>query len=112
MAGLTPEEEDALKLFAHAMQESFPHRVGSMQLFGSKARGDATKFSDVDVLVILDNATWEDRRSVSRISSAVLLETGVDLSAKTFTPQQLAEMKRQRSMFWQTSEPDLRPIEP
>ena len=84
----------------------------TLQLFGSKARGDATKFSDVDVLVILDDATWEDRRSVSRITSDVLLETGVDLSAKTFSPNQLDEMKRQRSMFWQTIESDLRPIEP
>ena len=44
---------------------------------------------------------------VSSITADILLETGVLLSPKTFSPEQLAAMKEQRAMFWQAIEPDL-----
>lgn len=110
MNDITPEEHHALELFATRLRQEFPGRLGSLRLFGSKARGEATKFSDLDVLVILDNATWQDRRIVSRLTSRILLETEVVISPKTFSPEQFETMKQHRSMFWQSIEPDLIPL--
>ena len=111
MTELTTKEEEALRRFARLIRERFAGRLGSLQLFGSKARGDATKYSDIDVLVIVDEATWRDRHAASSVSSAVLVESGIDISARVFSPQQIEQMKRRRSVFWQTVAPDLRPIE-
>lgn len=107
MAGLTKREKEALEMLKEKLTQEFGERLDSTQLFGSKARGDAVKHSDVDVLVVLKDATWRDRRSVSHLSAEVLFDVGVLLSAKTFSPDQIEEMRRERSMFWQAIEPDL-----
>lgn len=110
MAGLTTKDKEALALFKHKLQAEFGERLDSTQLFGSKARGEATKHSDVDVLVILKDATWRDRSHVSDLSFRVLLASDVVLSTKTFSPEQFEEMKRDRSMFWQSISPDIVPL--
>lgn len=110
MAGLTPHDHQALRIFTERLHQTFPGRLQSLQLFGSKARGEATKFSDVDVLVIVQNATSKDRHAVSRLTAEVLLETGIVISPKTFSPQQLATLQRERSMFWQSIQPNLVPL--
>lgn len=110
MAKLTPNDRKALRLFAERLRAAYPRQIEDVRLFGSKARGDATKYSDVDVLVVLKRGDWRDRRRVSGISAAVLLETGVVLSAKMFTREQFDRMKARRSVFWQTIQPDLTPV--
>lgn len=107
MTGITTTEKRALRQFKKGLLDTFGDRVVSVHLFGSKARGDATEESDTDVLVILHDALWQDRRTVNHLSVDVMLETGVLLSAKTFTPKQMAEMQHNRAMFWQSIEPDL-----
>lgn len=107
MAGLTKKEKEALGLFKEKLVAEFGERLDSTQLFGSKARGDAAKHSDVDVLVVLKDATWRDRHRVSVFASRVLLVTGVLLSTKVFSPEQMGQMERQRSVFWQSIKPDL-----
>lgn len=110
MAGLTKNEEEALKLFKEKLLANFNDRIDSTQLFGSKARGDAQKHSDVDVLVVIKDATWKDRLKVSALSADVLLETEAFITTKTFSPEQMQEMKEHRAAFWQNIEPDLIPL--
>lgn len=110
MAGLTIKDKEALKLFKEKLMLEFADQVDSVQLFGSKARGEATKFSDVDVLVVLKDSRGANRRRVSSITSRVLTDTGVFLSPVTLSPQQLKELQDHRSMFWQAIGPDLQKV--
>lgn len=110
MASLTATEKKALKLFTERLHEAFPERVQELQLFGSKARGDASKYSDVDVLVVLKDRDGRTRRRVSSITADILLETGVVLSPKTLSRIQFEQMKGRRSMFWQSIQHDLTPL--
>lgn len=103
----TPTEREVLQQFKRQLEAAFADRVESLQLFGSKARGDATKFSDVDVLIILEHATPADRRTISALTADILTETGVLLSPKTFSPEQFVKLKQDRTAFWQTIQPDL-----
>lgn len=49
-----------------------------MILFGSRARGDATRYSDIDVLVILDKSSGgQDYEYVSDCAWAVDFEHGI-----------------------------------
>lgn len=107
MAGLTKREKEALEMLKEKLTQEFGERLDSTQLFGSKARGDAVKHSDVDVLVVIRNMTWQDRHKVSALASRVLLATGVLLSTKAFSPEQMEQMERQRSVFWQSIKSDL-----
>lgn len=107
MAGLTDKEKEALRLFKKQLEQEFSDQIQSIQLFGSKARGDATKFSDIDILVVMPKANFERGLKVHDAMFKTLLKTGVVLSPKVFTPAQVDDMRASHSVFWQSVEPDL-----
>ncbi len=49
-----------MKKFLHALNETFTNRVWFVGLQGSHGRGEATKTSDIDIVVILDELTSLD----------------------------------------------------
>lgn len=97
MAGLTNKEKEALKLFKEKLVAEFGNRLDSARLFGSKARGDAAKFSDVDVLVVLDipHARLDVRSRVYRLANDILIDHDVDLS-----PKVLGKVDYQKLRSW------------
>lgn len=95
MVGLTKKEKEALALFKQRVLEAFPDQVDSIQLFGSKARGDAAKFSDIDVLIRLaqDRADLATRSRVYRIASDVLFDREIDISPKILGRQDYERLR-------------------
>jgi len=73
-----------LEKFKKLVAERVP--LQSMILFGSHARGDSERYSDVDVLVILDDtASEKDREAVSNCAWEVGFEKGIILIPVVFT---------------------------
>ncbi|MBR2957885.1 MAG: nucleotidyltransferase domain-containing protein [Clostridia bacterium] len=56
-----------LNLFLKALDNTFGERVWFVGLQGSYARGEATKTSDIDTVVILDEVSAEDIRAYNTI---------------------------------------------
>jgi len=71
---LSPLEEKAARDFSLRVREKFGPRVVDMRIFGSRARRDAREESDMDIWVLLDVASLEDRGAVSDIAVDVHLE--------------------------------------
>ncbi len=60
---LNKEETEVLGQFKRRVQEQFPGELVNMLVFASKARGDATQESDIDLIVIFgEKATVLIRR--------------------------------------------------
>jgi predicted nucleotidyltransferase len=59
-------------------------------MYGSQARGDATKYSDIDLVIILTSLDETTRRSVSDVTWEVGFDAGKVISAMITTD---AEMK-------------------
>lgn len=38
-------------------------------MFGSKVRGNDNKDSDIDILIVLNNLTWEIKKSISELAA-------------------------------------------
>jgi predicted nucleotidyltransferase len=72
----------AERLWTH-LRKQYGSKVLRVILYGSHARGSATSESDVDVLVVVDDALdpWEVRRSLDGVLLDILLEKGCLVSA-------------------------------
>jgi predicted nucleotidyltransferase len=82
----------ALKL-ARKVRERIAAELGQpikVIMYGSQARGDATKYSDVDLLVILPSVNEQWRKLISDITWEVGFDAGKVISA---IPTTEAEMK-------------------
>lgn len=54
-------------------------------MFGSKARGDWTKYSDVDILLITTDDKWKFRQPFSVIISNIALKYDVELDIRVIS---------------------------
>ena len=72
---LSPLEERALAAFVGSVRARFGERVAAVVLFGSRARGEGHAESDLDVLVLIQGLTRDDRRTVIDLAYDVELAT-------------------------------------
>jgi predicted nucleotidyltransferase len=91
---LTPQEQAAVHNFVQAVQVNYPDQVEQVVLFGSKARGDATPESDIDVLVVLRDNDWRLRDAMRTLGARVSLEHDVLLSIRAVSADKWTELAR------------------
>ncbi|MCI0551692.1 MAG: nucleotidyltransferase domain-containing protein [Anaerolineae bacterium] len=77
---LQPNEREALRTFIRQIRADYPKQVVQTILFGSKARGDSTPDSDIDVLVILKEEDGPIRNQILTIASRISLDYNVLLN--------------------------------
>lgn len=98
---LTPSDAQALAVFANRLREDLREHVVDIRLFGSKARGDATPESDIDVLVVvsagLDRRRLQDQ--VVDLAFDVNLAHDVYISPRVVTEDALTDELELRSSF-------------
>ena len=69
IATLTPDEREAIKEFSRLLREQLGTTVKEIILFGSKARGDSEKYSDIDILIVLDEVSWDIKKAISELAA-------------------------------------------
>lgn len=72
--GRLPEAERRdIEAFRDTLRAEFGPRLLDIRLFGSKARGTWHEESDIDVLVLIEDCSWDDRQKVVRTASSISL---------------------------------------
>ncbi len=90
---LSEKEARALVRLEHWLHTTMPDQVERLILFGSKARGDAHPESDVDVALVLREATHERRARVQDFTVDLMLEEEpVDLTAIVYDHTELQHL--------------------
>lgn len=100
MENLAPNELAALRKLKGSLARDF--RLVELRLFGSKARGDSDKESDIDVLVVLENCDWETEKAVSRLCFDINLEYGVLLVPVLYSRAEYQSDLTRVTPFYQT----------
>ena len=68
-------------------------------VYGSRARGDATQDSDLDVLLIVDSYTRAERETISGCACATSLENGILLQSVVMTRAEFEDSPMRSSLF-------------
>lgn len=98
---LTPSEEHALVDFCARVRERFGARVRELRLFGSRARGDAHPDSDIDVCVVIDALTWQEKRDVDGITAEILDVHDVVLAPFLLSTEHMDLLRRRERLIAQ-----------
>ena len=103
---LSSDERALLERFAGLLQARLGQGLHAVWLFGSRARGEtpAHEDSDVDVLVLVDDDSWEGKRLVHRAFDDAaqelgLVRVGIGFSVHIHNPEWLRGRRAIRSFF-------------
>jgi len=100
MDNLKDNERLALAKLKQALARDF--RLIDLRLYGSKARGDSQKESDLDVLIVLEDCNWAIRKAVSALCFDLDLEFHVVISPVIYTRARLDSPLTRVTPFFQT----------
>ncbi|MCM8779119.1 MAG: nucleotidyltransferase domain-containing protein [Candidatus Omnitrophica bacterium] len=98
---LNRKERIALEDFRKRIERQLRGKVISIKLFGSKARGDFRKDSDLDVLVVLKGNEHNLRDRIYDIVTEVLLEYDVYISVKVYFEDEFKYLNSLPTIFMQ-----------
>ena len=82
LKNLSAVERTAMLDFLARNYSAYGGQIQRAMLFGSKARGEATADSDIDILLIVADETWQFRDEICIISADVSLKYDVLLDAR------------------------------
>jgi uncharacterized protein len=107
---LQANEQAALQDFVAHLWQQGQGRVVSAWLFGSKARGDFEPDSDLDLLIVLEDADWIIRDGIHLLAARVSLEHDVLINTHILGRVEWDRMERQRATLWRQVRRDGLPL--
>lgn len=63
---LSAADQECTETFTHSLRQVYPDAL--IWTFGSRARGEGTPESDLDICVVLNEVNWESRKAVSDLA--------------------------------------------
>src|SRR5262249_3690233 len=103
---LTPSEQQWLEAYRQALQDQFADAVEEVLIYGSKARGDASADSDLDVLLIVRDEAEARKRPMRGLGHLLAAATDVVPSILAYTRREWDQRKRSGSPFRRNVERD------
>ena len=107
---LSPKERKAVREFITAVRSAYGDKIQRAALFGSKVRGDWTKYSDVDILLIVEDDSWAFRKAIIGIDSDVELKYDVLLDVRVISAARWQYMANIQAGLYQNISRDAVPI--
>jgi predicted nucleotidyltransferase len=94
-------EKQVIFSFKKALEKSLGQNLISLQLFGSKARGDSQKDSDIDILLVIKEKNRRIDELIYNIVVDLMLKTGLYLSVKILDLKSFEKLNQIPTVFMQ-----------
>ena len=107
---LSPKEKKAVREFIAAVRSAYGDKIQRAALFGSKVRGDWTKDSDIDMLLIVEDDSWAFRKAIIGIDSDIELKYDVLLDVRVISAARWQYMANIQAGLYQNITRDAVPI--
>jgi predicted nucleotidyltransferase len=96
---LSKKEQLALRKFKASLEKRLGGTLREVRIFGSRARGNARKNSDIDVLIITATGDWHVSDVIYDIATDILLEDGAVISPKVISEKDYKRLSKLRVPF-------------
>ena len=96
---LTPKERELLQKLTEKLRQILSHQIILMIFFGSKARGDFSKESDLDILIVVKNRNSTIRHKIYDTLFSIDPDYEVKISPLIYSLQEYFENERMQSPF-------------
>jgi uncharacterized protein len=103
---LTGTEEKAVREFSDKLKALYGGKIKQILLFGSKARGDFHKESDIDIFVLVYKSDSMLRRGIASLTTDILLKHSILLSPKIVEESHFSYLKHLETAFAKNVEKD------
>jgi len=99
-------EQQAVLEFVRLLIERFNGLIRWVLRFGSKARGESTPESDLDLLVVVESNDWRVHKQIRYLAADIPLECNLNLSTRVWTTSHHREVEKLQSLLYQNIQRD------
>lgn len=103
---LSQLETQAVKKFLSRLRKTYGKQIQQAMLFGSKARGEATNDSDIDILLLVTDETWALKDGVSDIVADINLEYNLSIDVRVIGTKRWQHMADIQAGLYRTISQD------
>ncbi len=96
---LSKKEREIVERFRQIIDHKFPDEIIDVLVFGSKVRGDASKDSDIDVLVITSSDNWKKGDEIRDIGYGLDDEIDYKLSIQVIPKSHFDYLRQNNFQF-------------
>lgn len=89
----------AIASFKSRAMRKYRSKISKMILFGSVVRGEQTKDSDIDILVLWNGNRYDGLKDLGVIAYDLLLEKQGYISLKVLTPSDFESLRKKKNQF-------------
>lgn len=111
LVSLSRNEGNAVQQFLLRIRDAYGNKIERAALFGSKARGDWSDYSDIDILLIVTDADWKFHKAIIGIGSDVSLEYDLLLDVHIMSASHWQYLKDIQAGYYQNIKQDSVPLE-
>ena len=95
-----------MKDFLARVHSEYGEQTREAMLFGSKARRDSADYSDIDILLIVEDETWRVKDDITNISADISLKYDVLLDVRVIGAARWQYMSEIRAGLYRQIERD------
>lgn len=99
---LSCSEQEWLDAYRSELDAKFSGLVEQMLVFGSKARGDSTRDSDLDILLVIKEGDWRQKEALTYPGYLLSIGTEVVPSFVVYTAAEWEQRRLIQAPLWQT----------
>ena len=101
---LNEVEKKVVRSFVKELRDNLGNKIVRVVLFGSKARGDFGKESDIDIFVLVREKTFQIRDKVGDLTADYLFDYDIPLSPVLYDLYEYQRNKELGSFFFENVE--------